>query len=118
MEALNIKYTPNATILLGLYSLRDDGFKCAVRFMGCLRVSSQFFGMRCIALRRDASKKCHLLDAVYCAGSEEQLEVRSPASFAPTYVPHAECLPENMLGSYCPWFWWPDDVCICCCQEH
>ncbi|KAL8272049.1 hypothetical protein Esti_003984 [Eimeria stiedai] len=47
----------------------------------------KFFGMRCIALRRSGSKKEELLEAVYLAGEEEQLEVYRQADFVVCSLP-------------------------------
>ncbi|CDJ37217.1 Glyoxylate reductase/hydroxypyruvate reductase-like, related [Eimeria tenella] len=47
----------------------------------------KFLGMRCIALRRDATKKCELLEAVYEAGSKDELEVYRQSDFVVCTLP-------------------------------
>lgn len=47
----------------------------------------KFFGLRCVAVRRDASKTCELLDAVYSSGGKDELEVYRQSDFVICSLP-------------------------------
>lgn len=52
-----------------------------------IALACKFFGMRCIATRKDPSKKGGHLDALYGADTEEQLEVYKQADFVVCSLP-------------------------------